>query len=71
MFEFLHRKKKPLRQRLLEAKENVERQLSIMRSGPINNNTRWQPDSIDELERTLHELEKQIAHLDAEDAQRS
>ena len=71
MFGFGHKKGKPLRQQLLEARDDVAHQLSIMASGPINNNTRWQPDSIAELQRILEQLNEQIADLEADDAKRS
>ena len=63
MFGFLRRKKKPLRQQLMEARDSIERQLSIMAAGPANSSTRWQADSIAELEHTLHEINRQIADL--------
>ena len=71
MFGFAHKKEKPLRQQLLEARENVAHQLSIMASGPINNNTRWQSDSIAELQRILEQLNEQIADLEPNDAKGS
>lgn len=63
-----HRKQKSLREQLTEARDNVQRQLDILAAGPSNNNTRWQPDSITELQTVLAELNQRIADLGSEDA---
>jgi len=63
MWPWHKKEKKPLLEQLIEARANVCRQLVIMGDPPMNPNTKWQEDSIKELERTLSELDKRIAEL--------
>ena len=63
------RKQKSLRQELIEAQDNVQRQLDIIEAGPIK--LGWQPGTADELRATLREIKQQLRELDRDDAQGS
>lgn len=51
------RKQKSLREQLIEARDNVQRQLDILAAGPIK--LGWQPGTQDELRATLAEINQQ------------
>jgi len=64
------RKEKPLRVQLTEARDNLRRQLEILRN-PSRPSRVMQPDNdtlIDTLEAELREIEDSLANLKAEDA---
>ena len=64
------RKEKPLRVQLTEARDNLRRQLEILRN-PSRPSRVTQPDNdtlIDTLEAELREIEDSLANLKAEDA---
>jgi hypothetical protein len=60
------RKKKSLRQQLIEARDKVERQLDIIAAGPIE--LPWQPGTAESLRATLAEINQQLAELGPDDA---
>jgi hypothetical protein len=56
---------KPLRAQLIEARDNLERQLDIVTAGPIK--LAWQPGTIEELRAALAEINRQLEEVGPDD----
>ena len=74
MFGFGHKTGKPLRQQLLEARDNVERQIDILVAGPASKGKGGgfidNSGLIEELRGTLREINKALNGLGPDDAKR-
>ncbi len=57
----------PLRDQLLAARANVQRQLEVMSAGPIKGFP-YQPASIEALENELREIDEALGSLGSDDA---
>ena len=62
-----HKTEKPMRQQLLEAQANLERQIEVMSVGTIRG-FGWQPGSKAELQAQLSEINEALANLGPDDA---
>jgi hypothetical protein len=67
MWPWSKKPEKPLREQLIEARANVQRQLDVMAAGPIRG-FEYQPASIEGLENELREIDEALSQLGSTDA---
>jgi hypothetical protein len=67
LFGFLHRKDKPFRQQLLEARQSIERQLEILRAGPQWGRGPDNRSAVAALKRELAEIDETLANAKDDD----